>query len=226
MITTLVPADTVAVDSRTDPAEAWLFDSEEALLTRAVNKRRREFTTVRHCARQALDALGVPAAPLLPGAHGAPQWPVGIVGSMTHCEGYRAAAAASAEKLLTIGIDAEPHGALPGGVLDIIALPEEIKRLNTLLTLDSRMYWDRILFSCKESVYKAWYPLTGSWLGFEDADVVLDPHSGEFHARLLIPGPPVEGTSLNSFTGHWLIHDDIILTTITPPRISRRRGSE
>ena len=46
------------------------------------------------------------------------------------------------------------------------------------------MCWDRLLFSAKESVYKAWFPLTGRWLGFEDADVTITP-DGTFTARLL-----------------------------------------
>jgi 4'-phosphopantetheinyl transferase EntD len=33
------------------------------------------------------------------------------------------------------------------------------------------VYWDRVLFCIKESTYKAWFPLTHRWLGFEDASV-------------------------------------------------------
>ena len=38
------------------------------------------------------------------------------------------------------------------------------------LARESRVCWDRLLFSAKEAVYKAWFPLAGRWLGFEDAD--------------------------------------------------------
>ena len=44
--------------------------------------------------------------------------------------------------------------------------------------------WDRLLFSAKESVYKAWFRATGRWLGFEDAEVTIDPVARAFHARL------------------------------------------
>src|SRR5262249_33599292 len=60
--------------------------------------------------------------------------------------------------------------------------------------------WDRLLFSAKESVYKAWFPLARRWLGFEEADVTLDP-AGRFTARLLVPGP------VSGFTGRWTVHN-------------------
>jgi 4'-phosphopantetheinyl transferase EntD len=81
-------------ESFVDPPEAVLFPEEEAVIARAVPKRRQEFTTARHCARTALATLGAPPAPILPGEMGAPTWPPGYVGTMTHCAGYRAAAIA------------------------------------------------------------------------------------------------------------------------------------
>ena len=67
--------------------------------------------------------------PVLPGERGAPRWPAGVVGSMTHCAGYRAAALVRAADLASLGIDAEPHGPLPEGVLRRVALPAERERL-------------------------------------------------------------------------------------------------
>ena len=49
--------------------------------------------------------------------------------------------------------------------------------------------WDRLLFSAKESVYKAWHPVAGSWLGFEDVEVELAPAAGTFVATIGAPGP-------------------------------------
>ena len=100
MISEILPAGVECAEAFGDPPEAALFPAEEALLARAVQKRRREFATGRHCARSALGALGVGPAPILPGQAGAPQWPSGIVGSITHCAGYRAAAVARASEVL------------------------------------------------------------------------------------------------------------------------------
>jgi 4'-phosphopantetheinyl transferase EntD len=104
----ILPATVRSVHTRTDPP-VELFPSEAALLVTAVEKRRQEFATVRHCARLALAELGVAPAPILPGIRGAPIWPDGIVGSMTHCTGYRAAAVGRTTQVGGIGIDAEVH---------------------------------------------------------------------------------------------------------------------
>ncbi|MGH3416365.1 MAG: 4'-phosphopantetheinyl transferase family protein, partial [Actinocrinis sp.] len=124
--------------------------------------------------RQGLARLGRPPAPILPGDHGAPQWPDGVVGSMTHCAGYRAAVVANRADLITIGVDAEPHDALPPEVLDTVTLPEERAQLARLVARHPGVHWDRLLFSAKESVYKAWFPLTRRWLDFDQAGIAFD----------------------------------------------------
>jgi hypothetical protein len=88
---------------------------EEELIGRAVEKRRREFGTARACARRALADLGRVPAPIVRGEKGAPVWLDGVVGSITHCAGYRGAAVAEARDVRALGIDAEPHGKLPDG---------------------------------------------------------------------------------------------------------------
>ncbi|GAA2775333.1 4'-phosphopantetheinyl transferase family protein [Saccharopolyspora taberi] len=214
MIEELLPDGPSWAEAFDDPADATLFPEEEAVIARAVDKRRREFTTARHCARRAMAGLGVAPAPLLPGERGAPKWPDGVVGSMTHCAGYRAAVVGQAGKVLTVGIDAEPHGPLPDGVLDVVSRPAERAQLHDLSTTDPDTHWDRILFSCKESVYKAWFPLTGEWLGFDDAELSFDAGSGEFTARLLKTGHSAEGEPLTGFHGRWLVGNDLVVSAI------------
>jgi hypothetical protein len=119
----------------------------------------REFTTARACARHALAQLGLPASPITNGPNGELRWPAGVVGSITHCEGYRAVAHARAGQITTIGIDAEPHQALPPGVLDSISDQQERHAVGELNRSVEGVHWDRLLFSAKESIYKAWFPL-------------------------------------------------------------------
>src|ERR1700761_3617241 len=95
MIEEILPSFLASADLFGDAPDVTLFPDEEALLGRAVEKRRREFAAGRGCARRALAALGLPPAPLLPGEGGAPRWPDGVVGSITHCAGYAAAAVAA-----------------------------------------------------------------------------------------------------------------------------------
>ncbi|GAA1822979.1 4'-phosphopantetheinyl transferase superfamily protein [Planosporangium flavigriseum] len=209
MIEEILPADVRSAEAFDDLASAPLFAEEEALVERAVGKRRAEFATVRACARRALGELGLPPVAVLRGDRGEPRWPDGIVGSMTHCTGYRASAVARGEKVATIGIDAEPALPLPGGVLDMVSLPQERAHLARLADDRPAVCWDRLLFCVKEAVYKAWFPLATRWLGFEDAAIEIDP-DGTFNARLHVPGP------VSGFTGRWLARDGLVLAAIAP----------
>jgi 4'-phosphopantetheinyl transferase EntD len=210
----ILPASAAVAVRGNDSLGAALFPGEEAALGEAVEKRRREFVTARACAREALAKLGIPPQAVPTGPRGAPQWPAGIVGSITHCEGYRGCAVARSVDLVTIGIDAERDEPLPPGVLGDIALAEERQMLKELTHQDPALNWDRLLFSAKEAVYKAWYPLAESWLGFEDAIVSID-RAGRYSARLLIPGPTLGGRVLTDFEGRWTAGEGLLLTAIS-----------
>ncbi|MEU1240795.1 4'-phosphopantetheinyl transferase superfamily protein [Micromonospora parva] len=201
-----------------DVRPAPLFPEEQALVVRAVEKRRREFATARRCSREALAVLGFPPAPLLPGERGAPQWPAGVVGSITHCAGYRAATVARDSSVWTIGVDAEPNAPLPEGVLETVAGPAERQAVTALLATYPGVRWDRLLFSAKEAVYKAWFPLARRWLGFEDAVVELDAEAGSFEAQLTIPAPRVAGRYLTGFRGGWTVERGLVATAVVLPR--------
>jgi 4'-phosphopantetheinyl transferase EntD len=210
----ILPSAVIAVEAREDALDAWLFPEEQLVVDKAVDKRRREFTTARACARAALEKLGVPPVPIPSGERGEPQWPAGVVGSITHCGGYRACAVAHASQIVTLGIDAEPNAPLPEGLVGDIARTEELPLLRRLEQERPQVHWDRLLFSAKEAVYKAWFPLTERWLGFEDAMVAIDPREGTFTARLLVSGPSVEGRTLTGFSGGWTVNDGIVMTAI------------
>ena len=194
MIEEILPAAVAAVEAFDDPPHVMLFPQEEAVIARAVDKRRREFTTARHCARAALAALGCRRRRSCPASAARPGWPDGVVGSMTHCDGYRAAALAHGRDVRTIGIDAEAHEAAAGTACWTWSpSPAERARLRRLSAEEPGVCWDRLLFSAKESVYKAWYPLTRRWLDFAEADVELDA-SGRFTARPCGAGPGHRGS--------------------------------
>jgi 4'-phosphopantetheinyl transferase EntD len=215
MIERILPPPVVTAESFGDDAGAILFPEEQVVIANAVESRRREFATGRTCARAALAGLGQPAVAVLRGPGGAPQWPKGIVGSITHCDGYRAAAVAFTKDVVSLGMDAEPDEPLPDhGMLHLIALEEERARLRELAAGAPGTCWDRLLFTAKESVYKTWFPLARRWLGFESADVVIDAHAGTFTARLLVHGPLVNGSPLTVLHGRWLACQGILITAI------------
>lgn len=208
MIEELVPATVSAVATRADLSTS-LFAEEVRALGSAVDARRREFETGRACARRALAALGIPAVAIGSGPRGEPLWPAGVVGSITHCTQYRASTVARAGDVLAIGIDAEPHAPLPAGVLATVASDTERR---AIAAHGAGVCWDRVLFSAKESVFKAWFPLTGDALAFDDADVRIDPAGGTFTARLLGGGPARE------LCGRWRAAGGIVTTAVVIAR--------
>jgi enterobactin synthetase component D / holo-[acyl-carrier protein] synthase len=200
-----------------DPPGLTPLPEEEPLIAKSVPKRRNEFITVRHCARIAMGELGVPPVPILKGEKGEPRWPDGVVGSLTHCTGYRGAVVGRARAVRAVGIDAEPHDVLPDGVLGAIALDDE---RHEIAALPEGLHWDRILFCAKEATYKAWFPLTERWLGFEDAHIVFDVDpvgrgtTGTFVSKILIDGAALSGPPLTALRGRWSVERGLVLTAI------------
>lgn len=220
LVASVLPAtvfeDLAYAELYSDPPGLTPLPEEAPLIARSVAKRRNEFITVRHCARIALDQLGVPPAPILMGDKGEPCWPDGVVGSLTHCAGYRGAVVGRRDAVRSVGIDAEPHDVLPNGVLDAISLPAE--RADMPRTMPAALHWDRILFCAKEATYKAWFPLTKRWLGFEDAHITFETDStgwtGRFVSRILIDGSTLSGPPLTTLRGRWSVERGLVLTAI------------
>ncbi|MEV8229754.1 4'-phosphopantetheinyl transferase superfamily protein [Streptomyces sp. NPDC079167] len=215
MIEGILPGCVAVAEAFDDPPGAELFPEEERAIRGSAERRRREFTTTRHCARRALAGLRIAPTAIPVGARREPRWPVGVVGSLTHCEGYRAAALAAENRLVSVGIDAEPHAPMPEGMLAGIAGPAETSRLAELGEEFPHVHWGRLAFSAKESVYKAWYPVARSRLEFHDAVLDFIPRTQTFTAELHRKGPSADGLELNRLTGRWLVLNGLILTAVT-----------
>lgn len=218
----VLPGPIAAVEAFSDDPDERCFPGEEDLVAKAGAARRGEFITARRCARQALQLIGRPAVAIRPGPRREPRWPSDIVGSITHCPGYRAAAIASASSFDGIGIDAEPHRPLPPRVVERITAAGEPEMLAGLHREHPDVHWDRLLFSAKEAVYKAWFPLTRRWLGLRDARLFVDAATCTFGARLVRDEgritderPPVR------FHGSFLVDQDLVLTAVTVPNNRR-----
>jgi enterobactin synthetase component D len=145
-----------------------------AEVARSVPKRRIEFAAGRHCAARALARLGLagePAAlPIGPG--GAPAWPDGVVGSITHVCGFAAAAVARGDRAVGLGLDTEVLVAegTAREIASMVATPAELERVR-LAGLDGATALT-LAFSAKESLFKCVYRLVGRVFDFLDAAVV------------------------------------------------------
>jgi 4'-phosphopantetheinyl transferase EntD len=214
VIERILPPGVACSASLSDDISTSLYPGEAALMRGAAEARLREFATARTCARLAIAQLGLPAGPILRGVWREPIWPPGVVGSITHCSGYRAAAVAKQRDVLSVGIDAEPDEQLPPGILELVAVAQEQA---WLASARPGVHWDRLLFSAKESVFKAWFPLARAWLGFEQAVVTFHPTECTFHVRLLVPLPVLFGVGLQILTGRFLVWNGVLLTSIVVP---------
>lgn len=157
MLRALLPDGATFAELAIAGPEPALFADEAAAVARAVAKRRREFAFGRACARAALGAdvaIGV-------GQGGAPIWPAGVTGSITHTDDYAAAAVVRAGH---IGIDVESLARIAEieNLVERVALPSE------------RDVPVGVVFSAKESVYKCLYPTAGRFLEFQDVELAFD----------------------------------------------------
>ncbi len=165
-----------------DPAapEGVLWPQEESATARMVDKRRREFTAGRTAARAAMADLGLPPAPVPMCPDRAPLWPEGLTGSIAHCTTACIAAVAPLDQVRSIGLDIEEATPLAPDLWDTVLTPGERSWLDTCPPNDRGLLAKRI-FSAKEAVYKAQYPLTGVVLGFEDVEISSGSETFQAH---------------------------------------------
>ena len=147
--------------------EHGLLPEELPAFTSSVIKVRRASGAARIVARQLLSRLGLPECALPRGPSGAPIWPAGIIGSLSHDSRVAVAAVALRRDVGAVGIDVEPAEDLPADLLDIVATPEERRHLG------DDPYRGRLLFVAKEAVYKAVYPLDRMFLDHHDVQINL-----------------------------------------------------
>jgi 4'-phosphopantetheinyl transferase EntD len=172
-----------------------LLAAERELVEGAGDARLAEFAAGRQCAHVALASLDprLGGMPVLRDPRGAPEWPRGVVGSITHCAGWTGAVVARSRVsrlgrgVAAIGLDAEPVGPLPAGVVEVVGSVVERESLARLSAERPGIPWDTLLFCAKEATYKAWYPLTGIVLSHAEVEVEL--------------------SAAGRFTGHATAHD-------------------
>ncbi|HET9933653.1 MAG TPA: 4'-phosphopantetheinyl transferase superfamily protein [Polyangiaceae bacterium] len=204
----LLPDDvkTAWGDPREDAPIA--LPAEEALIERAVEKRKREFRKARACARSLLHEFGVREFPLLSGPQREPLWPEGLIGSVTHTDGLCAVAVASRRLYAGIGIDVEPAEPLSERIANRVCSAEELAIARAQNELDA-LTLARVLFSAKEAFYKAQFCVTQKFLGFSDVAVELGGN-GVFFVRVVADVAELANTQ---FVGRWASRGGFVLTS-------------
>ena len=175
--------------------------------------RKQEFLLGRVCASKAYElCTGESLLKLTPNKDRSPAWPPTVVGTISHNQYWVGAAVAKKSKLLGIGMDFEVMGRTKISLSSQIRSPGDIKSLGSfseeeLLTL---------IFSCKESLYKALHPNVKIFFGFEDAAVTrinLETHTFEITLLTQI-GPNFGPSGRSRFEGRFTIFNDSCLTVL------------
>jgi len=190
-----------------------LFPEEQAAIRNAVRKRRREFIAGRTCARRAMATLGEGPAPIPQGGDRAPIWPPGLVGCITHTDTWCAVAVARiADGFQSLGLDIEPAAPIKPELLRIICLPEERAYLDAQPAAE-RGLLGKLMFSAKECAYKCQYPVSRTFLSFQDMRICPDLAGGGFVAVFQRnAGPFALGEELR---GQFLVDQGYIMTAMT-----------
>ena len=157
----------VAVEIATNSDYLAPLQQEEASFAqRMIERRRQEFAAGRASAHRALRRLGIPDAPIGVAERREPTWPGGVVGSITHCEGFCAAVVGKSTMMGGLGIDAEPARALDLETRDAVLTTAEQERLAQLPLPPG--VWATVGFVAKEALFKAVYPRWGREIAFEE----------------------------------------------------------
>lgn len=148
--------------------------SVQLMVNKAVMKRQAEFIAGRYCVMRALTMLtGSKDCWVINRKDHSPIWPKGIVGSISHSKTIATAIVASQHHIRSAGIDIESL------ISDQQArhIASEILAGDTIQTCDySFSQFITLLFSAKETLFKALYPILGKMMSFSDAFCTrLDP---------------------------------------------------
>jgi 4'-phosphopantetheinyl transferase EntD len=190
-----------------------VLEAEQPFIKKAVEKRRREFSAGRTCARQALRELGCADAPIIHNQNGAPLWPPGIVGSITHSKTHAAAAVAERSRLRGLGIDMETVSRVSPAIAGKILTGPEQACLQQQPDPSAQQRLLALCFSAKEAIYKCLHPLLQGRIGFEDARVECAPDQCSINivlcSRIQSAVPGVE-----HLHGRYCYFDDTVCTAV------------
>ncbi len=171
----------VHVASSNEAIDGYGFDDPEFPVG-ANPARRKEFIAGRVLAQRCLVDLGQPPGLIRCGVDREPLWPNGVVGSITHTGSFTAAAVwlpNMGQDSAGIGIDAEHCGRLNPEVWPTVFTASEIARLDQENRLDKDLM-ATCMFSAKEGVYKAQFPLTRQFIEFDEVAIWMQsPSTGD-----------------------------------------------
>ena len=194
----------------------FLFHPEEEVISASFgsSKRRDEFSLGRYCAHRALSKFELESVPILRNTESRePYWPESVRGSITHSEGFAAAAVGMTKDVSGIGIDLESLSRVVDFNIRRHVCVEKEREFMESLTAEQANRYLRIIFSAKESIFKCFFPISQTYLSFQDAAIIIDEKKFEFSFVL---SKACSGITSAGFqhSGRFSIKDDLLLTSV------------
>jgi 4'-phosphopantetheinyl transferase EntD len=215
----LFPREVTVAEMREAGDASLLLPGEADTLARAVPKRVGEFVAGRLCARRALAEFGIIDFALRVRQDRAPQWPEGIVGSISHTTGLCVAAVAAEHFIAALGIDCEVVGDVGTELWATICGDAETKWLHSL-PAEERPAAVTLIFAAKEAFYKCQYPLTTEWLDFHDLQITVDDWGPDRSRCTIRASRPLAIAARVQFpmTGAYLFREGFVTAGVAVPR--------
>ncbi len=187
-----------------------------ATLERAVNKRKAEFLAGRYCAQQALVRLGVYPSTVGIGALRNPLWPTGVIGSISHSDQAAIAVVRLDADIIGLGVDIE--NIIEDKVIEQtkthILQPDEMNLLPQQGMTASQLF--TIIFSIKESFFKAAFLLVNAYFDFDAVSVInIDSEAQEVLFKLNYSLHPTLPKGMYVTGKYYLINQHSVMSLVT-----------
>lgn len=189
-------------------------------LDRAVPRRQLDYIAGRRAAARAVQQLRGQPGVIGRDADGAPVWPRGLVGAISHSGGCAVALAGSGAAHAGLGVDLEQVIPCPSEIAPLVLDPAEARCLAALPLTPAQAL--TVVFSAKESLFKALYPTVRRRFGF-DAARLLDIGPGHGVLRLSARLLPWRNGEYLGF--RWTLWQGQVLTAIAVPPVPGIRDS-
>ena len=198
------PNTCVAILSTSDYSHK-LIGSEIVKAGHMKRLRKNAFSSGRYAAHLAQNELGLEPSEIL-AAGRKPIWPAGQVGSITHSIDF-AGAIVSCD-LLSVGLDIERLGRIKEKLYDKFFTPSELASINEMTDWEA----ETIVFSAKESIYKAIYCMLRRYVNFKEVELTLNTEDSSFSVSYL--GENMTSLQNHKTCGYWSVCKGHVLTVV------------
>jgi 4'-phosphopantetheinyl transferase EntD len=195
---------------KADKGPEVLLGGERQIGQSYQNERLRQFCSGRYLARQAIQAIGGSAAPILRMENGAPLWPDDYIGSLSHSGELVGAIAGCRKDWFGMGLDVERQGRVRPDLWPILFTPEERCYLENKDN-PSQRFLSTAFFSIKEAFLKLPSPKPERVQDYQDIEVVQQ------RQRFSLRGNKIDlrcHFGLSYLSASVFLHEDFVVSTI------------